>query len=78
MPQLWCEDAREVMASGPYFSRMRIISLETSSKASFQLMRSYADLPRFCALRPPGPVEPGAPFGSKSTRFIGYMMRSSE
>ena len=57
---------------------MRIISLETRSKASFQLMRSYADLPRFCALRPPGPVEPGAPLGSKSTRFMGYMMRSSE
>ena len=27
---------------------------------------------------PAGPVEPGAPLGSKSTRFMGYLMRSSE
>ena len=40
LPQLWCEEARDVMASGPYSSRMRFISPETRSSASSQLMRS--------------------------------------
>ncbi len=50
---------------------MRFISQVTMSRASSQLMRTYLLVPRFWMLRPPGPVEPGAPFGSKSTRFMG-------
>ncbi len=37
-----------------------------------------AGMPRFWALRPPGPVEPGAPLGSKSTRLSGVRMRLGE
>ena len=54
----------------PYCSRTRLISPATRSSASSQEMRTYGDLPRFCGLR--------SPSGSKSTRFIGYLMRSSE
>ena len=70
MPQLWCDEVRPLMAELPYVFFTRAISLETMSSASSQEMRSYADFPRFCGLR--------FPSGSKSTRFIGYLMRSSE
>ena len=42
----------------------------TISTASSQLIRSYPDLPRFSGLR--------SPCGSKSTRFIGYLILFSE
>ena len=55
-----------------------MISLWTMSSASSQLMRLYLLLPRFWVLRPPGPVEPGAPLRSKSTRLSGYITRLDE
>ena len=39
--------------------------------ASSQEMRTYLLVPLFWAFRPPGPVEPGAPLGSQSTRLSG-------
>jgi hypothetical protein len=66
------------MASGPYLSFTRSISLVTMSRASSQEMRTYLLTPLFSMLRPPGPVDPGAPDGSKSTRFMGNRMRAGE
>jgi hypothetical protein len=66
------------IAVAPYVSLTRNISLTMMSRASSQLIRSYLLTPRFWMLRPPGPTEPGAPAGSKSTRFMGKRIRAGE
>ena len=58
-----------MMASGPYSSLMRMLSEAMMSMASSQVMRSNSLLPRFSGWR--------SPFGSQSTRFMGYSRRPS-
>ena len=70
IPQLWWEEVIPVMAGPPWVSLMRLISPETISRASSQLMRSYSETPLFSGFL--------FPLGSKSFLFIGYLMRSSE